>query len=295
VHDSSSSDEERDPDNGSDNSSDEDDDPLRPFGQKNTGASNDMSDTFRANTAFVSDDASAWETQEITDSSEAGWVADFDNAGWPGATAEVTEADQEAWKADFGGGDQDWPGSSTEDPFGSAAGIGGGIGGESDSSPFEEDLSQINLNDDADTIDVSEGFTADFGDFPSTEEALVVEDGTGGDPTGAAGVAQESLVSTLEAGESVPQEEVLEELVTLAEAGGEEADLQYLSEMKPMIPEEVEEEASALGSPALATVAEEAAIIGIEEAVSSPLAVNAEALAAEVPEEGLSSSPPTGL
>jgi len=115
--DSTSSDEDRDPDNNSSGSSDEDDDPLKSFA---TAADDD--DKFRANTTFVSHDADAWQTHEITYSSGSEWVANFDAAEDPWSNATVSDEEAAAWKADFEACDSFGGNAafSVEDPFANA-------------------------------------------------------------------------------------------------------------------------------------------------------------------------------
>jgi len=245
---SSSDDGPLDPDNNSSGSSDdEDDDPLRHW-SGDGGGTNNMADAFRQGTMIVNDGADAWDTQEITDASAADgdWVANFDTAPDPWGNPAVSEEESEAWKADFDSADAFGGAAGVEDPFAAAEGE------AASESPFEADFSNLNVGGedaDADTVDV--GFGADFSEPAVAEEAGVE---AGGESPAAAVVSEEPSIETASAAVG-DVAEVMEEL-----AGGEEVDLQYLSEMKPTLEaeeaDEVVEEVVA-GSPAVEEVAEE--------------------------------------
>jgi len=148
MGDTSSSDEERDPDNNSSGSSDEDDDPLRHFGA-NTADNNNMADAFKADTTFVNDGADAWESHEIVDASaDNEWVANFeamstntdafpadssafDADPWANS-GDVTNQEAMDWKADFESSSTPF---GVEDPFAAAV--------AEETPPFEADFGAI--------------------------------------------------------------------------------------------------------------------------------------------------------
>jgi serine/threonine-protein phosphatase 6 regulatory subunit 3 len=158
--DSSSSDEERDPDNNSSGSSDEDDDPLRHFSVGSSSANN-IGDTFRTNTEFVNDGADAWDSHEITDSSnDSEWVANFeanfatDLAVDPWEHSQVNDAEAMVWKADFEASNS--AAFGVEDPFQSQttdnAPFEANFG--SDNPPFEADFSSLSTSPPPEPVEV---------------------------------------------------------------------------------------------------------------------------------------------